>query len=229
MDLDGLERLTREWVDDETGEQLWTSEAIRRFADEAHTEALIRTRLLVESNRPGICQIPLVIGQRQYKLHSSVIVVRRAEYVPAQTGARPEPLRRRTFDAMDTTDRHWTSHTGRPEAIIQDLQRRELWLDKTPIAAQLGTLHLTVWRRPLEAERLEQGGDEPLIPEEDHSFLAHWICYRLYLRKDAETNDRTMAEQHRMQFEAHFGPRPTAAQIRALATDDAGDVACYHY
>src|SRR5690606_15391055 len=97
-------------------------------------------------------------------------------------------------------------------------------INRIPTADSLGHLQLVVWRKPLDSEALERGSDEPVIGEEWHLPLAHWICYRAFLKKDSQTYDEKRAELHLGQFESTFGPRPTAAQLRALATDEAGEV-----
>jgi hypothetical protein len=213
----------RDWLDDEVEPFLYPQERLERYADEGHTGACIRMRVPFDSQEPELCAIQLVAGQVEYPLHPAIIVVRRVEYRPAQAGAKPCVLRRTTFDQLDWEDPSWSTRTGRPEAIVQDMQRRMLRLSHIP-RAEPGTLQLTVWRRPLECEGLRTDTAVPLFDEMHHLYLAHWICYRAFLKKDGEANDGPRAAEHLAQFEQHFGPMPDAARIRALSTDDAGEV-----
>lgn len=229
MNLAELEALVREMADDETGERLWTSERIRQLADEAQAEANFRTRFLVDSTSPRVCTVQLVAGQPDYRLHPAIIVPRRLEFVPAETGGRPFTLDRVSFDHLDQRDPHWTSQTGRPTAVVLDMQRGRFRLDRIPTATTLGTIRMVVWRRPLDAERLEGPDDEPCIPEDQHPMLAHWILHKLYMRKDAETFDRDLSDRHGFLFQQHFGPRPTMAQLRALATDHDGEITSHWF
>jgi len=229
MNLGEIEALARTYLDDEAGQELWSAAFLRGLGNEAQNEANLRARYLVESANPRVCQITLVAGQAEYSLHPAIIVARRFEFVPAQTGWQPITLRRTTFDALDHEDPHWTGFTGRPTAVVLDLQRGRFRLDRTPTVDTLGTIKLTAWRRPLDSELLEEPGDEPVIPADQHPELVHWILHKAYMRKDAETFDRDLSDRHLQTFEAYFGPRPTAAQIRAMATDHDGEIHSYFY
>lgn len=226
MTRDEIIAQAREWLDDEVASYLWSDDALHRYANEALDQACLRTRALIESALPDLCRIELVNGQPDYPLHPAVIVARRVAWHPPD-GRSPCPLRRVSWDTMDRQDAGWTTRTGRPEAVVQDVQRRILRLDCIPTRPeQLGELHLTVWRRVLPDERMDDAESVPsVLPDEQHLPLAHWICYRALLRQDVDARDARAAAEHLGQFEMAFGPMPTAAQIRALATDTAGDVA----
>lgn len=228
MNLAEIIELSRDWLDDEEEPFLYPTPRLERYADEAQTEGCIRTRALFDSQDPDLCSIQLVAGQVLYPLNPAILVVRRAEYRPSQVGARPCVLRRTTFGQLDWEDSSWTTRTGKPEAIVQDLQQRTLRLSHIP-PANPGTLQLTVWRKPLESEALETASDEPLLDTVSHMYLVHWVCYRAFLKMDGEARNGPLAAEHLAQFEQHFGPRPTAAQLRALATDDAGEVRPHWY
>jgi hypothetical protein len=229
VDLRTILDQAREWLDDEVTPYLYDDTRLKRYANEAHEEACVRTRCLVESDRAAVCTITLVEGQGEYTLHPSIVLVRRAEYRPSLTGAARVPLRRTTSVQLDREDPSWTLRTGRPEAIVQDLQQRKLRLSHLPTADTLGTIQLTVWRRPLDAEQLTHERQSPLVDPIFHLKLAHWICYRALLTKDGEGNDSSRAGDHLSQFEAAFGPPITAARLRQLATDDAGETVGYFF
>lgn len=228
MDLAGIKAVARDWLDDEVEPYLYPDDRLDLYANEAHVQACIRERALFDSVDASLCTIQLVEGQSLYPLHPAIIVVRRAEFRSSQPGVFPWTLRRTTFEQLDHEDRGWTMRRGSPEAMVQDLQRRQLRLSHIP-GANPGSLHLTVWRKPLDDEALDTDSDEPLVSDLHHIDLAHWICYRAFLKKDGEANDPRRAAEHLAQFETAFGPAPTAAQLRALATDEAGEVRAYWY
>lgn len=216
-------------LDDRVEPYQWDDDDLLRWCNEAQFEACLRMRLLVDSTTAAVCSIPLVAGQTSYTLHRSIIVARRIEFQPVTSGSLAFPLKRTTTEALDRQDIHWTSRTGAPEAVVQDLQQRTLRIDRVPAAADLGTLTLTVWRKPLDSEKLDFMAAEPVVPEEHRIPMAHWICARAFGVPDAELQDKDAEAKHYGLFEAHFGKRPSAHQLRSLATDDAGDVVAYHY
>lgn len=219
----------RAWLDDEVEPFLYSSSRLLKYTDEAQTEACLRMRLKVDSTTAALCTITLVEGQRSYSLHEAIIVPRRVQYRPTDTTMRHEVLDRTTWDWLDNNDRHWQQLTGQPHRCVLDIEQRTLTLDREPTATTLGTLALTVLRRPLPEERLLTTSRAPIVPLEHRLWLAHWTCYRALLTKDGELGDEKRAAAHLTQFEQHFGPRPTAGQLRALATDDAGEITAYHY
>lgn len=231
MTLDDIVALSREWLDDEAEPFLYKQERLYFYASEAQDQFCLRSRCLIDSTTPSICEIPLVSGQASYKLHDSIVVARRIEYFPADTSCGSVVLRRTTFDQLDYEDAQWTSRTGQPDSVVQNLRARQLTLNAIPGDGDLGTLRLTVWRKPTASERLTVELDEPVISidEQFHPALAHWVCYRALLKKDAEANDDSRAGAHLDQFTQVAGPAPTFQQIVSLASDEAGEVRPYFF
>jgi hypothetical protein len=229
MELREILDQARDWLDDEVEPYLYPTAKLIRYANEGHDEACLRLRSLVETTLPAICTIALVEGQAEYPLHESVVVVRRAEYRPAGAGQIRRPLVRTTTDMLDRADPNWTQRTGLPEAIVQDLQRRKLRLSHIPTTWSLGSLHLTVWRKPLASEYLTHLRQSPLFDSSFHLRLAHWVCYRAFLKKDGEARDSAAAADHLAQFEAAFGPAITAQRLQELAVDPTGEIVNYFF
>lgn len=227
MNLSAIEQRARVWLDDLVEPYLFSSALLWSYGTEAQAEANLRARLLIDSQTAKVCNVAIAAGANTFTMHPSIIVIRRAEWQSSQAGQLPNTLKRQRFDVLDRQYPQWRSLSGEPTAIVQDLDERIVRLDRTPVVA--GTLRLTVWRRPLESEALELGSDDPVINDEHHPFLAHWLCHRALLQGDAETRNPDAAARHLADFTNHFGERPSVAQLKQLATDEAGEVEGYWY
>lgn len=224
----------REWLADTVAhndnEYLYSTRALNRFLNEAQREVAIRARQFVDSKTAALCTIAVVANQAEYSLDPLIIVARRIEFVSSVGINNRWALARTNYDTLDRREPQWRSATSQsPHAVIQDLDERKLVIVPTPTAT--ATLNLTVWRYPLDSEQMDADGESPAtqIPEHQHLFLAHWACYRAAMTRDAETGDPIGAIDHLGIFEATFGKRPTAAELRALAMDPAGESQSYFY
>jgi hypothetical protein len=232
MNREAIRLQARDWLDDTVQPYLYTDAALNAYGDEGQREAVIRSRLLVDSTTPQWTQIAVVAGQVLYPLDDVVIVVRRASFASAD-GSSVWPLDRLTYDTLDQhrgydfyRRSNWEIETGpRPRAIIQDLETRQFRL--YPIPNATGTLRLTVLRWPSSEECLDSDGEEPIIPEHFHRALAHWICHRAFLKKDAETFDPGASDRHLSLFESAVGKRPSLKELKTMATDRFGETTSY--
>lgn len=223
MNLAEIVAQARDWLDDEAEPYLWSDEALTRWANEAQVEVAVRTRCLVDDTTPEVCTVTVVAGTAVYPLHPSIAVVRRYEY--RRASVMPEVLARRTTNWMDRNfGGQWTGQIGRPYIAIPDLSSRTFRLDRIPTADDVGTIQLTVWRKPLDAEKLEGEEDEPAFDDAYHMALVNWICHRAYLKRDPETYSRPASDDHLGQFVAAVGNRPTLQRLIELSTDDSGEV-----
>jgi hypothetical protein len=223
----------REWLGDTTPHNdchyLYPTRSLNRFINEAQREVAIRARQFVDS-KSAFCTITVTAGQAEYALDPVIIVARRIEFVSSVGPNNRWALRRTNFDTLDQHRPNWRNATSQsPEFCVQDLDERKLVIVPTPTAA--ATLKLTVWRYPVDVEKMDNDGEEPAaqIPEHQHLFLAHWLCYRAQMTRDAETGDPTGSIDHLAAFEAAFGKRPTAAELRALAMDPFGETTSYFF
>lgn len=203
----------REELDDEVAPYLWSDPVLTKRANEAVYEAALRTRCMVETERDDICQIQLVAGQASYDLHPSIVVIRRA----VLASDRSEPLCRTTTAALDGHCSSWATETGKPEFLVRDGQSRRLTV--SPIPTEDEILYLTVWRTPTDDELMEDESDTPAIDPLFHDNLWHWVVFRALTRRDTEQANTKDADRHLAEFETAYGPRPTAAQLQALAID----------
>lgn len=224
----------REWLADTVAHNdnqfLYSTRMLNRFANEAQREVALRARQFVDSKTAALCTIAVTANNGEYPLDPLIIVARRIEYVSSVGVNNSWALERTNYDTLDRLSPRWRSATSQsPHHVIQDLDERKLVLVPTPTAA--ATLKLTVWRYPLDTETMDADGESPAsqIPEHQHLFLAHWMCHRAELTKDAETGDPSAAIDHLGIFEATFGKRPSAKELRALAMDPAGESKSYFF
>ena len=228
MNLEQIIVQAREWLDDEREPYLWTAEQLTRWANEAQLQVALRTRCLVDATTADVCTVNVVAGQAAYPLHPSIVLVRRFQY--DRTGSAPEVLRRVNANLLDRHEGgRWTSLTGRPWRVAQDLRSRYFRLDRIPTADDVGTITMTVWRKPLDSEQLEAETDEPVVDEAHHLNMAHWVCYRAYLKRDEEAYNPNESARHLQQFDAAFGQAPTLQRLIELAVDDPGEVEAHWY
>lgn len=205
----------REELDDGAARGLWTKERITKLYNEAIFEGNRRMRCITDDSTPAVCKIDLVAGQAEYPLHPSIIVIRRA----VLASNRSTPLCRTTVVAMDTNFCGWRDRASTPRYVVRSLKNK-LIVSPTPTAAD--TLELIVWRDPLEEDLLEGDNDTPEDAGMDaahHHMLVHWVCFRAFLKHDAEAEMPATARIHLDLFESYFGERPTARELQQLGLD----------
>lgn len=212
----------REELNDAAEPPLWKSERLTSLYNEAIFEANRRMRCIVDDSSETACRIPLVVGQAEYSLHPSVIVVRRA----ALASDRSVPLLRWPQAAMDRECSWWRSMTGRPRHLVRPTVKNKIIL--SPVPEQADVLELEVWRDPFDGELMTGLQDSPEdagIDPAHHSKLVHWVCFRAFLKHDAEAEIPPQAKIHLDAFEAYFGPRPSAQELQQLGIDPVSGVA----
>lgn len=207
MDLRALVREARRLLDDEAPQPLWTDQELIESANEAVMEACIRARLLSDTRSPAICRVPVRADIRDYTLHPSIIVLKRAK-LASQT----HEIDLFTTDYLDNTG-DWEARTGSSERAVLDRNTRTLTLEALPTESDV--INLDVLRIPIESERMRNWQDCPVacVHEMHHRNLVHWMLYRAYDRKDSETFDPARSADQRDKFEVAFGPRPSAHAI----------------
>lgn len=179
---------------------LISDEDAAAFATEADAEALYRARLVF------VDDVALTIeeGTREYQIDELIFDLVTVHL----TGAS------RTLDPIDHTElvrrdpTRWKTRTGTPTHFTRNGTRIALY----PVPVADDTATLAGYRTPLDP--LTGQGDEPETPIEHHEHLVDWMLYRAYSTKDSEIEDPQRAAAALARFERHFGPRPTADQVR---------------
>lgn len=213
MEWRDAERELRESrLDDNAGAELWSSDELRSFYNDAVRQACLRARLLVDSTTESVCRLAVEPGTQSVRLHPSILAVRNVTPAVAigcdeLTGCTARRVAKERPRWHLPNDGH-----GHPRFWIPDWQDGQLWFDRPFQSAN--TLHLSVWRTPLDTELVEGDADEPVIPEPFHTDLLDWCEWRAYSKKDAETLDNERAGRAYTLFEAKFGRLPSAVEIR---------------
>jgi hypothetical protein len=171
----------------------WSDSFLLRLVGQAQRQACYRSDLrhLYDATTAAICTIPIVSGTQGYALDPRIL---RLHEVLLDT----TPLLHTSQARLDETGYGWCATFF--------VHQRTLYLDTIPTS---GTLHLSVWREPLE----DPGIDDTLEWTSDPEALGHWVAYRAFLVPDEDLNDKDRAAFHLEQFNAAFGA-PTTARER---------------
>lgn len=199
------------WQNDDDG-LLWKNEEICGYADEAQHEMAIRKPILDRSVTPAITQIAVTAGDDEFTYDTRIQKIDRIKFVETTSGDE-YVLEKKTQVWMDERYIQWdresnNTNTGNPCYYIEYADEYKLKLWRIPEVN--GTLHLTVYRLPVD--RLSWTLRNKLIETQvQHQYdLLDWMMYRAYMKRDAETENTDLAEVHRRTFEMRAGPRPSA-------------------
>nr|WP_180319377.1 DUF6682 family protein [Delftia acidovorans] len=214
MNLKQLVTQFRSDADDRLEPFRWSQDDIRSWLNEAHAEAAVRGRLLLDDFTPGLCEITVVAGQVSYQLHPKVYEIADIRFVPA-TGEEGRCLDLVTREYLDLKVPRWRdAPAGMPRYAIQTEKRLRL----APSPRMAGTLKLEAYRLPLAA--LISSVEEPEIHEAHHTYLVHWALYRGFGQPDSEGFDPERAAQAYAVFERYFGMRPDSDLRRSTRHDE---------
>lgn len=205
MEASEIVGLFRQQADDAVPPFHLGDEDALRFLAEAEEEASIRAHLLRETGGP-LATFAISPGQHSVTLDPRVYWVEHAEFQQA-SGGRPRALDATGMDWLwEQCD--WQGREGRPCHFVHDDRTVRLW----PTPSTAGSLTLRIRRKPLYP--IEDGGDEPEIPDHHHRDLVYWLLYRAYNSKDSELHDEARARDALGLFIARFGERDTANVMR---------------
>ncbi len=214
MNLKELIDACRDDIDDTTAPYLFSRARLVRFANEAQVEACRRSRLIVDSETPDICSHAVVIAREIITLDPRVIFVRKAKLA-----SKTVKLGKATRTDMDNLSPGWEDTTGEVSGWISDYQSGVMRLYPIPTVAD--TLELTVVREPLMPMAKDE--DLPEIAPRYHEKLIHWMRYRCYETKDAETTDPKAALKALALFEQEFGTISSAQNEAWIHTQHGQD------
>jgi hypothetical protein len=182
---------------------LWSDEDILAFLIDAINEACERALLIEDRTTARCCTLALVADQDTYRLHTSVIKVKRVTYAG-------RALTETSVEAMDQQDANWESRTGTPLAYIQtEGKLRVIPIPTAAMETAEDELALTVYRRPLEDVALtgDLAGELVEIPARYHLRLMSWVYHRAYTVEDPELKDLAKAATWERKFAGDFGER----------------------
>lgn len=183
---------------------LWSDEEVVTYLNDAVKEACERALLIEDRVTTAVCSVALVANQTDYRLHESVIQIKRLTF-------RGRALSETSVEQMDNEDPLWESRTGEPRQYIQG---ESTGLRLVPAPRIAGTVNLTVYRLPLDDLSADNDSGTPEVPARHHMRLLPWMYRCAYLKHDSETYNREKAELHEMIFQGSFGIRPDANVMR---------------
>ncbi len=197
----------RRLADDASEPYLYSDVNIARWAAEAEREACVRANLIYDTTSSFLA-ITVVDGTATYAIDERIVRIDRILYTP--TNGTATKLTNVGIEWLEDADDGF-QRTGKPTHFARTAQGTiRLWPE--PDSGAVGALALAVYRLPLSD--LEDGADEPEIGIVHHEGLIDWMLYRAYQGKDGEASDPERSKYHLNEFEARFGPRPTAKQLR---------------
>lgn len=193
---------------------LWADTDLIRYLNNAVDEVCERTRVLQDSTS-DVCSITLAADTASYTLDPALFAVRRA-----RIDGQRNPLTLVNAKDLDRLSPGWDdstlASTGTPTHAVFDLGDGTITLHPAP--SEEMTLRMTVWRRAIESEILEDEQDEPAIPARFHRKLVDWVLHEAYTHADSENRNDEKARQHEEAFERAVGRRPTAHELRQWST-----------
>lgn len=230
MTLADLIDAYRNAADDETEPYRADDDRVTGWLNEAVDEACLRAKLIFDTTSP-LCTVAVVAGTSTYKVHPAVDDIAAAWLDKHHNVLQPtdqsaldrgrdvrwhlqSPAWRAAYvDASAWCGRNWRTWNGRPRFIMRDGNTIRL----VPNPTDADTLHLEVYRRPLDDERLAVANATacvPRVPFQYQQALVEWALYRSFMRRDEDQVDPSVAASHLQLFEAAFGSRPDANVVR---------------
>ena len=126
MNLNNLIKIAATRADDLVAGKLWSRAEWIEYANDAQDEACRRSRLLVDSTTPDICNIDLTNIDTTYDLHDSIIFVRRVRLLDADGVALDVLGRRHAQDLDRDIGPGWQEETGQPRVWVPDIDTHAL-------------------------------------------------------------------------------------------------------
>lgn len=185
MTLTDLLHGTRLVLDDLVSpDAMWESADLTRFLNEAQDQFARRTFCFLDSES-AFTRLTTVPLQGRYALDPRILSVLSVED-DVFTPLRPAMMIRTSSTASGRPTRYTTR---------QNAKSLLLW----PVPDAVYGLQLLVARRPLEA--MEDGDDEPEIPEEWHTALCDWAAYKALTMNDPDNKNLKAGLERRADWE----------------------------
>jgi hypothetical protein len=203
MNLGEILTQARLELDDTEADYLWSDSELIAYANEAQEQACRRSRLIIDSSTPEVCEIQVIAGTSLYALDDRIISIKDV------TDSRGFELTGKTVAWMNEFVSGWRNVEGDFIAFITDYETNKLKVYPIPKADSV--IKLRVVRTQL-ADMVALDSS-PEIKSRYHRALIHWVKHRAYLKKDADTLDKNASVEALSLFEAEFGVARPAYNI----------------
>jgi hypothetical protein len=196
---------------------LWSNQEIVRYANQALTEFCFRNPIEDHDIDTAITHLTSAANTQKLSYSPKILSIHRVKHVDDTTGDE-QILQKRTVQWMDTYVTDWSLEGnaalgGTPEYYVEDANHRSIWL--YPIPESSGIVHLHVGRLPSSNMLWSRRHlDVPEIDAQHHLCLLDYMKYLGFKKRDAETENVSLAEQHLSLFTLHAGERPDARLLR---------------
>ena len=213
MDLSALIDEFRNQSGDHGVPAFWPDPTVTAFLNRAEHEAAERAKLLPDKTTPAVVNVPLVVGQTDYRLHPSIFDVVGVWLSRGGTDPRRWPVCRSLEGDISYRQERFPTAAGwaREFDVYGEPGNLTLRLDRAPNEAG-GSLRLEVYRYPLI--ELEACDDEPEIPPRHHDGLVYWALKVAYTTRDIEGSASERAVNAENEFIRRFGERHDANVMR---------------
>jgi hypothetical protein len=213
MTRDDLIAEFRTITQDKVAPYFFATEDVARWFSDAEAEAVIRGRLMHESENEDVCVVSVSAGTSTYPLHPSLYEITHSAF-RLNGATQRTPVKLTSTEELDRTVTDWRDQTGTPEFAVQSDE--SIRLVPRPLAD--GVLLLEGFRLPLKSLALSATG-KPEIHSVHHRHLVHWALHRAFSLPDSETQDLGRADVAEKAFSAYFGMRPDADLRRQTRAD----------
>jgi hypothetical protein len=190
---------------DVSAPHLWRDDVVLDWINDAHRQACIRGRLILEDANDDVCLIALQDGVRSYALHPCAY-----EIVSARIDKKDMHIVSREW--LNREMPNWREDARDSRYLIQD-DRRITIVGKVVD----GELRMECYRLPLERMDLQS---TPEIHEAHHEHLIHWALHKAFSVPDADGFDATRSSIAAMEFTRYFGALPDS-DMRRITREDA--------
>lgn len=185
--------LFRSEMNDVEEPYLWSNPEVYGYIDDAQKMFCRKTDGISDATKTKVVDITVAPGSDWVNTHPSIKLIRRATRV--DTG-RPIDV----INNQDMLDRGWffDGSTGTVRALVIGEEQHKAQV--FPVSNETMTIRLLVYRMPLE---LIEGDQDFEIAEKHHRHLLLWAKSLAYLKQDAETYDKSKANDFENRFLAY--------------------------
>lgn len=198
-----------DYLDDAVGPNSWSDEFLLREIGRAQQQACYRQDLRHLFDADSF-RLTLTEDQRSYALDPLILRIEEVSLAGV-------PLYHTTLADLDARWVGWRDYAAwTPRQFY--IQGRTLYFDRAPDSSLDGLIvTIQAWRLPF-ADPIDLSSEDELEWELDTEKLAHWVCFRAYMRRDEDTQDKVKAAEHLELFNATFGAEvPAKARAELLA------------